>query len=79
MKLLLARDDIDVNSKDNRGQLPFTYAGGQPEVVQLFTMRTATGLSSLNNIAASLVTMSSSYPQSDGMQYPFNALRKCMM
>jgi len=75
MKLLLARDDIDVNSKDNWGLQPIAYAGGCSKIVELFGARTTTGLSSPNDIVASLATMSSSYPRNDGMQYSFDALR----
>jgi ankyrin repeat protein len=70
MKLLLSQDNIDVNSKDNWGQLPLAYAGGHSaEIVQLFMVQTTMGLSSSNEIVASLVRMHSLYPQSNGIQY----------
>jgi hypothetical protein len=71
-KLLLALDDIDMNSKDNSGQSPLAYAGSS-DIVQLLMGQTTMGLSSPNDI--SLAVVSSSHPQSDGMQYSFGALR----
>ena len=78
-KLLLEREDVDVTSKDNKGQLPLAYAAGHSEVAQLLVMQTTVGQSSPNDIVASPATMSSSYPQSDGMQYFFDTWRTFVM